>query len=165
MKSASFEPYLDLAARCPVPLEIALGGEGAPADLLRANGWLVQNPLEVALDPWDYQQYIEHSRGEFSVAKHGYVVSNSGWFSERSAAYLASGRPVVTQQTGFSEWLDADSGVLPFRDPDEALDALSRIEADYDTHSAAARAVAEKYFDAREVLPALLSMAIAGTKA
>jgi hypothetical protein len=163
-KSASFQPYVDLPAKAGVPLEIALGGEDAPDELLRANGWSVQNPLVVALTPWNYRDYITQSRGEFSVAKHGYVTSSSGWFSERSAAYLASGRPVVTQETGFSEWLPVGSGVFSFNEMDEVVGALDEIEADYEHHSVAARKIAEAYFDSSEILSRLLVDAMRGTE-
>ncbi|MBA3342914.1 MAG: hypothetical protein H0T48_13920, partial [Gemmatimonadaceae bacterium] len=119
-KSDSFEPYVDMSGHTSVRLEIALGSPNAPRDLLRAKGWSIVDPLRVARTPWLYQDYIRQSRGEFTVAKHGYAASNSGWFSERSAAYLASGRPVVTQDTGFSEWMPVGEGLMAFRDPEEA---------------------------------------------
>ncbi|HUQ18399.1 MAG TPA: hypothetical protein VM099_02195 [Gemmatimonadaceae bacterium] len=156
-KASSFEPFFDLPSRTPAKLEIALGGAGAPHDKFRDSGWLLQNPLEVALTPRDYQNYIAQSRGELSVAKQGYVVSNSGWFSERSACYLASGRPVVTQETGFSEWLPVGEGLLSFQNGDEAANAIAEIERDYNRHSLAARRIIEEHFDARKVLSRLLS--------
>ena len=160
-KSASFEPYLDLPSHAPLPLEIALGSPDAPRELLRSKGWSIVDPLEVARTPWDYQSYIRQSRGEFTVAKHGYVASNSGWFSERSAAYLASGRPVVTQDTGFSEWLTTREGVFPFRTQDEAVAALIEVERHSAHHSRNARTLAEQYFDSDMVLSELLDNAIA----
>lgn len=112
--------------------------------------------MEITRDPWSYQRYIQSSMGEFTVAKHGYVVSHSGWFSERSAAYLASGRPVVTQETGFSEWLDTGSGVLAFNTIEEAADCLAEVSNHYRYHASAARDMAEKYFCSRVVLQKLL---------
>lgn len=156
MKSASFPGYRDLPARSPLPLEIALGSEGAPGEALRSCGWSIRDPLEVTADPWTYQDYIRDSVAEFTVAKHGYVASNSGWFSERSAAYLASGRPVVTQQTGFGEWLTADAAVLPFTTPDEAVAALERLADEYPRHARAARECAAEWFDSSRVLSRLL---------
>jgi len=160
-KSVSFQPYLDLPGRTTIPLEIALGSASAPRDILRGNGWSIADPLRIARTPLDYQNYIRRSRGEFTVAKNGYVVSNSGWFSERSAAYLASGRPVVTQDTGFSEWVTAGEGVLLFQTPDEAVAALNEVERDYAHHSRNARGIAEQYFDSDMVLSQLLENAIA----
>jgi hypothetical protein len=158
-KSASFEPYTDLPSYVPVRLEIALGGEGAPIDRLRENGWSVVDPMIVARGPWDYQHYIAGSRGEVSVAKQGYAASHSGWFSERSAAYLASGRPVVTQDTGFSEWLPVGTGVFGFRDRIEAIAALEAIEKEHDHHCRQARRLAEDYFRSEMVLSRLIEQA------
>jgi hypothetical protein len=120
----------------------------------------LRDPLEVTRDAWSYREYIQNSKGEFSVAKHGYVVSRSGWFSERSAAYLASGRPVLLQETGFSDWLTADGGVVGFGTTDEALDGLEDFTSRYEHHCRVAREVAQHYFDARTVLPDLLQRAM-----
>src|SRR5690349_17757833 len=98
----------------------------------------IRDPLEVTLDPWRYQRYLLESKAEFGVAKHGYVVTNSGWFSERTAAYLASGRPAVVQDTGYTEWLSPGSGVLPFRTPDEAVEAVREVSGSYERHCMAA---------------------------
>ena len=155
MKSRSFQPFLDLPAESPVDLEIALGGP-APESDLRSRGWSIRDPQQVAPDPWALQDYLRSSAGEFAVAKHGYVVSRSGWFSERSANYLASGRPVVTQDTGFSSVLPTGEGLLPFSDPDSALAALREVSASPARHGAAARRLAVEFFDARKVLPAML---------
>lgn len=156
-KASSFESFFDLPSRTQANLEIALGGADAPRDMFRDNGWSVANPLEVALTPGDYQKYIRQSRGEVSVAKQGYVVSNSGWFSERSACYLASGRPVVTQDTGFSEWLPVGAGLMSFENSDDAAKAITKIERDYARHSLAACTIAEEYFESGKVLARLLS--------
>ena len=163
MKSESFGPYLDLPRRLEERLELAIGSASAPLARLREHGWMTRNPLEPTRDPWAYQAYLRGSKGEFGVAKHGYVVTASGWFSERSAAYLASGRPVVVQDTGFPRWLHASAGVLPFGSPDEAVSALEAVCRDYEHHCAAARACAEAYFDAARVLPRLLSAALQDT--
>ncbi len=160
MKSDSFGPYLDLPERAGPIFELAVGGPTAPKDLLRRKGWAVRNPLEPTRDPWTYRRYIQASKAEFSVAKHGYVVSRSGWFSERSAAYLASGRPVLLQETGFSDWLPAGSGVLSFTSPDEALAGIEAINSRYEFHCEAARAIAEEYFDVRKVLARLVEGAM-----
>ena len=161
MKSLSFTPYFDLPSRTAGSrLEVAIGGASAPRDRLRELGWVVRDPYELSRDPWVYQDFIQRSKAEFSVAKHGYVTTNSGWFSDRSAEYLASGRPVVTQETGFSRWLKADDGVIAFRSPEQASAAIERVCRDYERHCRAARAVAEEYFDARRVLSALLERAM-----
>jgi len=103
-----------------------------------------------------YQSYLADSRGEWSVAKQAYVGLRSGWFSTRSAVYLASGRPVVVQDTGWSAHYPTGAGLFAFSTLDEALAALAAVEADYARHAAAARAVAEAEFDARRVLERLL---------
>jgi len=156
MKSDSFEPYMDLPQRTGSILELAVGSPSAPCDLLRSKGWVVRDPLVPTRDPWTYQHYIQQSKAEFSVAKHGYVITCSGWFSERSAAYLASGRPVLVQETGFSDWLETGSGVIPFNSVEEALAGIEEINSRYEDHCLAARAIAEEYFDARKVLPQLV---------
>src|SRR5262249_29133919 len=117
-------------------------------------------PLTTIRDADGYRQYLQGSTGEFSVAKHGYVATRSGWFSERSAAYMASGRPVVAQETGFSDWLTADGGVLAFTTPEEAANAIRTLLADYAVHCRAARAAAEEYFDAVPVLTSLVDRAM-----
>jgi hypothetical protein len=130
-----------------------------PRSELIENGWGLRDQLAVSHDPWSYQRFIQASRAEFSVAKHGYVISHSGWFSERSAAYLASGRPVLVQDTGFSQWLPVGSGVLAFNSPEEALAGVEEIDSRYEHHARAAREVAESYFRFETVLPRLLEQA------
>ncbi len=160
LKSDSFGPYLDLPDRVGRIFELAVGGPAVPCDLLRTKGWEPRNPLEVTQNPWTYQHYIQQSKAEFSVAKEAYVATHSGWFSDRSAAYLASGRPVVIQETGFSDWLQTGSGVIPFTTPEEALGGIDEINSDYEFHCRAARAIAEEYFDSRKVLSHLIECAM-----
>jgi hypothetical protein len=159
MKSDSFGPYLEMPARCGCAFELAIGSASAPRESLRERGWILTDPLAVTRDPWTYQDYIRGSKAEFGVAKHGYVVANTGWFGERSACYLASGRPVLVQDTGFTEWLSAPGGVLPFRTVDEAVAAFCEVERRYDFHVREARAAAVAYFDARIVLSQLIERA------
>jgi hypothetical protein len=156
MKSDSFQPYVDLPQRASGPFELALGSASAPRDALRARGWSVVDPLPVTRDPWTYQEYIRSSRAEFSVAKHGYVTSRSGWFSERSACYLAAGRPVITQDTGFSRHIPTGAGLLAFDDVEDALAAVADVNRRYSQHCAAARELAAAYFDSDLVLTRLL---------
>jgi hypothetical protein len=156
MKSESFSQFIDLPERAGRLFELALGSRTAPRALLRHKGWSLRDPRRPTRDPWSYQRYIQRSRAEFGVAKHGYAISGSGWFSERSAAYLASGRPVLIQETGFTRWLPAGTGVFPFRTPEEALAGIEAIQSAYDLHCRAARVVAEEYFDARKVLTRLI---------
>jgi hypothetical protein len=128
--------------------------------MLQAKGWQLSNPAQVTRDPWTYQDYIRNSKAEFSVAKHGYVVSHSGWFSERSVTYLASGRPLVIQDTGFSDWLETGSGIIAFTTPEQALAGIEEINYRYVFHCRAAREIAQEYFDACKVLPRLVERAM-----
>lgn len=132
-----------------------------PADLLEYMGWRVTDPLGACGNLDSYRDYIESSKGEWSVAKNGYVRGRTGWFSCRSACYLAAGRPVVVQDTGFSEVLPVGEGLLAFSTIDEAAAGIRAVEGDYQRHAKAARAVAEEYFDSRKVLGRLIADAMA----
>jgi hypothetical protein len=160
MKSASFGPYEELPRRTGRRFELALGSRTAPRDKLRELGWELLDPREPTLDPWSYQEYIRGSKAEFTVAKHGYVASWSGWFSERTAAYLASGRPVIVEDSGFTRWLERDAGVLPFTTPEGAIERIEALDRDYEYHCREARRVAEDYFDAAKVLPPMIEAAM-----
>lgn len=159
LKSDSFEGYLDVPQRATAKFELAVGAPSEAKQMLRDHGWKVCNPLILARDPWSYQAYIQRSKAEFSVAKQGYVVSRSGWFSERSAAYLASARPVVTQDTGFSRQLPTGEGLFSFATSDEAVAAVQAVSDRYELHCKAARALAEDYFDARTLLGRMIEQA------
>ena len=124
--------------------------------LLRDNGWTLVDAYRMSLDPWPYRDYIRDSAAEFSVAKDMVVRLRSGWFSERSACYLAAGRPVVTQDTGFSRVLPTGEGLFAFRKIDDIVAAIDAINSDYERHSRAAGAIAEQYFKAEAVLAKVL---------
>ena len=161
-KAMSFEPYFDLPASRGEPMEIAINISAKFANpkhvrgRLTRGGWRVRNPAEVTQTPWAYQRYLRDSRAEFSVSKHGYVVTQCGWFSERSAAYLASGRPVILQDTGFSNVLPCGQGLLAYQDRTGAIAAMDDVSENYDAHCRRARAIAEEFFDSRRVLTRLL---------
>ena len=106
-----------------------------------------------------YRDYIQQSRGEFTVARDQYVRPNTGWFSDRSACYLAAGRPVITQETGFSKFLPTGRGLFGFRTMDDVLAAVDAIESDYDGHCRAAREIAAEYFAAEKVVGSLMERA------
>ena len=130
-----------------------------PAEILKQAGWQVVD-ARTACDGLDnYRSFIEGSRGEWSVAKHGYVVGRSGWFSCRSACYLAAGKPVVVEDTGFAKILPVGEGVLTFTNLDEAVSAINEVEGNYRRHAKAARALAEEFFDSRKVLTDLIERA------
>jgi hypothetical protein len=123
---------------------------------LRDRGWELIDPRRVAGSPGRYAAFVRGSKGELGIAKEGYVESRCGWFSDRSACYLASGRPVVAQDTGFSRYLPVGKGLLAFTTAEEAAAAIEQVNADYERHAGAARALAEEALDSRSVLSALL---------
>jgi hypothetical protein len=142
-----------------VQVLIALGIDRAEREdlaALRRHGWQLTDPAEVAATPSAYRNFIQGSLLELAIAKQGYVTSCSGWFSDRSVCYLASGRPVVAQDTGFSSWLPTGTGVLSFRTPAEAGAALDEVAGDYERHRSAARSLAEDVFNSDRVLGKLL---------
>jgi len=131
-------------------------GEIADLAALAENGWQLLDPARVAATPADYQRFIQGSKAEFAIAKGGYVASGCGWFSDRSICYLASGRPVIAQETGFSRFLPAGSGLFAFSNPAEVLAAIVEMNRDYANHSRSARRLAEAHFDSEKVLSQLL---------
>jgi hypothetical protein len=131
--------------------------DGRHARLLVENGWRLADGPALSLDPWKYRDYILSSKAEFTVAREYNVLPRSGWFSERSACYLAAGRPVVTQDTGFSDVLPTGEGLFGFSTSEQAVEAIRAIDADYARHARAAKAIAHDWFRAEVVLPRLLA--------
>jgi hypothetical protein len=123
------------------------------------NGWRLVSPLQMSVDYWLYRDYIQSSKGEFTVAKDQYVRLNTGWFSDRSACYLAAGRPVITQETGFTKNYGGDAGLLAFRSLNDIAETAKMINSDYKKHSGAARRIARDVFEAEKVLKSLLDRA------
>jgi hypothetical protein len=154
-KSTEFERFLDLPASGGLPFELALSGP-APFDRLLAHGWKLVDAYEMSGDPWVYRDYLSRSFGEWSVAKNAYVVGRTGWFSCRTACYLMLGVPAVVQDTGFGSVIPTGEGVLAFRTPEEASEAIERLVSDPDRHAKAARDIAEEYFDSGKVLTRLI---------
>jgi hypothetical protein len=157
-KDKEFVKFIDLPSRTPHRFRLAVNG---PQTLLRQYGWETVDAMGVSRSLWDYRSFIQGSRGEFGVAKHAYVANRSGWFSDRTECYLAAGRPVIVQDTGWSAHLPAGVGLLPFSTPEEALAALDQVSADWATHARAAAAIAQEHFDSSRVLPPLLDRACA----
>lgn len=158
-KAHAFRELFPLPSRTARPFEVALSIHPDEEDDLRslsANGWRMVEPLEAAGNPDRYQGFINASFGEIGVAKAGYVDSRSGWFSDRSACYLAAGRPVLAQDTGFSHHLPSEKGLLAFSDLEEAAERAEAVERDYSGHAVAARRFAEEYLDSDRVLGSLL---------
>jgi hypothetical protein len=133
-------------------------GEADDLAALAENGWQVLDPARVAGTPAAYRQFIQESKAEFGIAKSGYVASRCGWFSDRSICYLASGRPVIAQETGFSQFLPTGAGLFAFSNSEEALAAIDEMNRDYAYHSRSARGIAEEHFASDKVLSRLLRM-------
>lgn len=156
-KGPEFERIETLPQRVDVELEIATGGVRPPVERWRSLGWSLVDSQTISRTVDDYRSYVGASRGEFSVAKNIYVATGSGWFSCRSACYLAAGRPVVLQDTGFSSSIPEGKGLIAFRDLDEAVRAVNAVEDDYELHSDAAREVALQHLDSDVVLGDMLA--------
>jgi hypothetical protein len=184
-KDCEFRRFLGLPGRvAPARLEVAMSGiqhmrwqttdldalaepgrvgglgDMNPAEALTSLGWTVVDPTRVCGGLDDYRAYVESSKGEWSVAKNGYVRGQPGWFSCRSACYLAAGRPVVVQSTGFDRVLPVGEGLLAFATPEEAVSGIREVESNYDRHAQAARSIAEEYFDSKKVLTHLIETAL-----
>jgi hypothetical protein len=162
LKVHEFRKVIELPHRAPQQFEIALDihpGDDRDRAALEANGWRIVDPREVVPGPLEFREYVQGSGAEFSVAQGIYVETNSGWFSDRTVRYLASGRPVLVQDTGFSANLPVGEGLLAFTDLDGAVRGAARIAQDYEGHRRAARAVAESHFDSDTVLSRFLEEA------
>lgn len=158
-KSAEFLRFLDLPRRLPVGVEVAMSGP-APRDRLADHGWRIRRALDVSFDPWVYRDYLAGSTAELGIAKHAYVATASGWFSCRSACYLALGVPVIAQDTGWSERLPTGRGLLAFTDHDDARAAVENVLAHPRRHARAAREIAVECFDSAKVLRRLIDQAL-----
>lgn len=159
-KAHSLRALWDVPIRTGHRFRLALRIDDAEVndlDLLRRGGWELVDPDEVAGTPAAYRQFVQTSLGEFGLTKSGYVLSRSGWFSDRSACYLASGRPVIAHATGFEEALPVGEGLLVFSDADGVVQAVDELRRDYRSHARAARRLAERFFDSDHVLQALLA--------
>ena len=175
-KHYEFLKFIDLPQRVNQSFELAMNlaepetihyGEGtivpaygitaAEKQMLQENGWRLIDAPQFTTDPWRYRDYVQPSKGEFTVARDLHVRLRSGWFSERSACYLAAGRPVVTQDTGFGTVLPTGEGLFAFNSMDDIIAAFDAINSDYERHSRAASAIAEEYFKAETVLAKLIA--------
>ena len=155
-KDREFMRFINLPSRTSSRFELAVNG---PRQLLREHGWAPVNAMHVSRSPSDYRDFIQQSRAEFGIAKHAYVSQRSGWFSDRTECYLAAGRPAVVQDTGWSSHLPTGTGLIGFSTEDEAIDALDRVERDYERHARRAAEIAKDCFEAAHILPAFLEQA------
>jgi hypothetical protein len=156
-KDQEFVKFIELPSRTSQRFELAING---PQQLLGQHGWDTVDAMAVSRTPWGYRDFVHRSKAEFGVAKHTYVASHSGWFSDRTECYLASGRPALVQDTGWTAHLPSGDGLLAFTNMDEALAGIDRINSDYDRHTRRAGEIAREHFDARVVLPKLLEVAV-----
>ena len=159
-KSREFLRFVAAPRRSGETFELATNIQDRKTrEKFESNGWRFTSPLQMSVDYWLYRDYIQQSKGEFTVAKDQYVQLNTGWFSDRSACYLAAGRPVIMQETGFTKNYGADAGLLAFRSLGEIAEAVKIINADYSKHSGAARQIAREIFEAEKVVKSLLDRA------
>jgi hypothetical protein len=158
-KVHSLRPIIDVPRHAGARFELALAihpGEVHDLAALNENGWNLLDPDDVTATPDDYREFIQGSWAEFGLAKSGYAVSGSGWFSDRSACYLASGRPVIAQDTGFQRRLPTGAGLLAFTTADDVVAGIEELDRDYERHRAAARELAIEHLDSDRVLGLLV---------
>jgi hypothetical protein len=163
-KKAGFLPFRELPRRTKLPLELALclgDSERCDREDLCSHGWRVRDAHKVAATPWEYQSYIQRSRGEFGWVKPSCIRLQNAWVSDRTLCYLASGKPAVVQHTGASRFLPDAAGLFRFHDLDHAVVCLETVAADYAHQSRLARSLAEDWFDARSVVGKILERALA----
>jgi hypothetical protein len=158
-KNIEFEKFIDLPSRSGIALEAAVGGSGVPWDRLARHGWIAREGRLVTQSVDRFWEYIRGSRGEFTVCKNGFVALRTGWFSDRSAAYLASGRPVIMQDTGIRAHLPCGAGLLAVDSVEDAAEALADVNGNWEEHSKAARSIAVEFLDSPKVMADVLAQA------
>ena len=159
VKLHEFRKVIELPERSPHRFELALAihaGEDGDLATLHRHGWRIVDPRAVAGSPEDFRDYVRSSGAEFSAAQGIYVDTRSGWFSDRTARYLAAGRPALVQDTGFGDHLPVGEGLLAFRTLEETAAGAELIASDYERHARAARSLAEEHLDSDQVLARLL---------
>jgi hypothetical protein len=156
-KETEFARFIDLPRRTSAHMQIAVSGSNVPREELRNHGWRVLNADDVSISLNSYQEYLRASTGEFAVAKHVFVATRSGWFGHQQGYYMAGGRPVVLDETGFSAHLPVGCGLFAVKNVEEAAEAISEITADFNRHSRRAREIATEFLDAPRVLASFLA--------
>ncbi len=155
-KASEYAKFHDLPRRVQVPLTLAVGGWHQPAEQIREDGWKLVDARALTTTAEDYVRFIGDSAGEWSIAKNVYVAMNTGWFSCRTACYLAAARPAVVQETGWSKFVPSGDGVIAFSTMEECIDALNRIASDPVRHQHAAYEIARQFLAPDRVLPPML---------
>jgi hypothetical protein len=159
-KSREFLRFVAAPKKAGEPFELATSiKDRQTREKFERNDWRLRSPVDLSINYWLYRDYIQRSKGEFTVAKDQYVRLNTAWFSDRTACYLAAGRPVITQETGFTKLYGGNAGLFGFRSLGEIVDAVKVINGNYLKHSDAARQIACEIFDAKRVLGSLLALA------
>ncbi len=159
-KNPEFHKFHEAPAICGEPFELATDmKEAGEREKFLTQGWRFTLPHKMSEDFWAYQDYIRASKGEFTVAKDQYTRLNTGWFSDRSACYLAAGKPVITQQTGFSKFIPVGEGLFAFQSLDDIKEAAAKINSDYDFHCRKAKEIAKEYFEAEKIVADILNKA------
>ena len=158
-KDREFERFIDLPGRRTVPFELAVGVDDETKQRLLRHGWRQRLSVDLSASVTGYRDYIQRSRGEFTVARDQYVRPRTGWFSDRTACYLAAGRPVITEDTGFGKFIPTGRGLFAFSSMDAVLGAIDAIESDYRGHCEAAAQIASEYFAAEKVVGSLMTRA------
>lgn len=156
-KPPEYERFRGLPGRVGVSLSLAVGGHKTPTEQIKGDGWKLIDARAATLTPESYQRFIAESRGEWSIAKNVFVHTRSGWFSCRTACYLAAGRPAVVQETGWSKYVPSGLGVIAFSTMDEAIAGLEEVDANYDRHARAAVEIAREYLSPQKVLVKMLA--------
>jgi len=156
-KNIEFNKFLSLPQHVNAAMEIAVSGKDVPVDELTKNHWRIKEGKKVTISFDSFRDYVRLSRGEFSVCKNVFVATQTGWFSDKSAAYLASGKPVVLQDTGFSKHIPCGLGVFAVNTQEEAVQAISSIESNYEKHSRAAKEIASECFEGAGVMKKFLN--------
>ena len=158
-KDREFERFLDLPQKRSLNFELATSVPKQVCDRLTEKGWKLADSVHISQDLTRYSNYIQSARAEFTVARDQYVRPRTGWFSDRTACFLAAGRPVITQETGFSKFLPTGKGLFGFESMDDILGAVDEIESDYEGNCRAASEIADEYFAAEKVLASLMQRA------
>src|SRR5688572_3456012 len=156
-KDVEFKKFIGLPKFTNVLMEVAVSGKNIPDQTLKENSWVVRNGKNVTLTFDAFRNYLSACRAEFSVCKNVFVANNTGWFSDKSAAYLACGKPVILQDTGFNKHLPVGIGLFAFSNMKDATEAITEIERNYNKHSGAAKEIACEYLESKKVMRQFLN--------